>query len=101
MKEEVRAFKLITGEEVIAHTTQSQDEHTPDSKYTLRQPQIVVIGAHPKTGQLMNQLVPYLASNPEDGSITIKETAILGEVSNVPEQLYKAYLQHTSKIQIA
>jgi len=96
MAEEIRVLKLVTGEEVIARVEDATQDGK--SKIRLNKPRIVVIGQHPSTGQLMNQLVPYCACDPEDGTIVMSPSVILGEVINIPEPLVKIYTEQTTGI---
>lgn len=97
MSTDIRVYKLETGEEIISRVEPGKSEGTT----LLIKPRIVVIGQHPKTQQLMNQLLPFLAADP-DGNMEIQNTSLAGELTSpIPDQLERSYLEHTSGIELA
>lgn len=86
----VRVFKLSTGEELIGRVVSDDD-----TTLTMEKPRIIAV--HPVKNALQVSLVPYAASNP-DCTISIKQSAIAGEVTNPSDEIITGYLEQTSGI---
>ena len=94
---DIRIFKLVTGEEVIAKALSSPSE--PGS-WTLKNPRVLV--AQPTgNGQMGIAMIPWIVAAP-DHSVKIREKDIVGDpISNLPKQVEDGYLSQTSGIALA
>lgn len=95
MGEEIKVFKIVTGEEIISRVT-DEDE----SAYQLDRPRVVAIAPNPQTGQMSVTLIPLFAVD-QDGTATIYKSAVVGEPHAINEELEKGYLQQTTNIALA
>lgn len=88
----VKGFKLINGEEIIARFTVGDG-----GSYVLEKPRVL---GFQETQQGMGLgFMPYIIGNP-DADVVISKTSIIAEYEPRPE-IEKAYMQQTSKIQLA
>lgn len=89
----VRAFKLSTGEEIIAGI----ERRDGNGEIILNRPKAIGLVQTPNH-EVAIQLIPFMASN-QDGNITIFEDHVVAETEPTSE-LEKGYLSKTSGIQM-
>ena len=94
MSEEVKAFKVVSGEEVLGRIVEDKTD-----SYIVKSPRAIMIQPGPN-GQVGITLIPLFASS-QDGEIEIKKSHIIGEASKVSADLEKGYLEQTSGIALA
>jgi hypothetical protein len=94
MSEEVKVFKLITGEEMIARVT---DETV--TSITVDRPRVVAIMPNPN-GQMGVTLIPLFASN-QEGKAILERSAIAATSCEVNSELEKSYISQTTGIALA
>lgn len=99
----VKAFKLITGEEVIAEvqdtkTQQLLQEDARDIRdaalYTLRRPHVLQV-QQVAPGKFGMAIVPYTLSNPDLEEVVIPASRVI-TIFGVADSIEKQYLQQTS-----
>jgi hypothetical protein len=90
----IRVFKIMTGEEIISRVTEETD-----TTFTLNKPRVVAIAPGPN-GQVSVTLIPLFASN-QDGDAGLEKAAIVAEVSEINDELEKGYIQQTTGIALA
>ena len=92
MSNEVRSFKMISGDEVITRVD-NEDGVTLDFVKPLSIAQV-------NTGknQVQLALIPYCASNPEAVLRGVQKSSILAEITPVNKELEAGYIQQTSGI---
>lgn len=91
----VKGFKLISGEEIVARVESFDDKQ---NKYLIEKPKLIIpqqIG-----NQLTLGMVPWAIGSDENGTIFLKESAIIAEFNIVPE-IEKEYIKQTTGIQLA
>lgn len=97
----IQAFKLLTGEEIVAKVLKFDND---TRKYTLEKPRTIMMTPG-KDRQLHLSLVPWMVSAQDpDGEAEsdscLYEAAVVGEPQKVPALLEKGYLQNVSTIQL-
>ena len=92
--ENIRVFKLISGEEVMGRLVREDKKY-----YILSKPRAVAIGPGPN-GQVSVTLIPLFASS-QDGDITIYKSGIVAEPDKISLELEKGYIQQTTGIALA
>lgn len=90
---DIRVFKLVSGEEVVAKVVKEDDNCVVVEKPRSIQP----VPQGPNTFGIA--LIPYFISN-GDGVINILRNGIAA-FCDAPEDMQRAYMQNTSGIQIA
>ena len=95
MGEEIKVFKINTGEEIITRVTDEDDV-----SYTLDRPRVVAIAPNPQTGQMSVTLIPLFAVD-QDGQATIYKSAVVGQPHAINEELEKGYIHQTTGIALA
>ena len=88
---EVKTFKMMSGEEIIARI-----ENETDERLTIIKPRTIAI-TPVGPGQAQLSLIPYVASDP-DGEFDIPKTAIMCIIDLSNPELEKGYLEQTSGI---
>lgn len=109
---DIRGFKLITGEEVIAgiieevrastNTSSTDglfDSSGPIVAYNIRKPHILRVQPV-GPGQLGLAFVPWMLSNPDVSSVNLPVSSIITEPFEISDQVEKQYLQQTSGIEL-
>lgn len=89
----ILAFKLVSGEEVIARVNGQLDDKYLVSKAQVLQFQQV------RPGQMALALVPWILSNPEASDIPIQMSNVITAVPP-SEKVEKEYLAQTSNIML-
>ena len=97
----IKAFKLITGEEIVSNVTHHNEEK---GEYVLDKPRTIMMTPG-KDNQLHLSLVPWMvcAQDPSGKSeidSILYQSAIIGATKEVPAVLEKGYLQNVSTIQL-
>ncbi len=99
MSNQVLAFKLLSGEEVIAEVL-SQALNPVVTSWNLRRPH--VLRFHPVgPGQMGLAFVPLTLSNPNLETLRIEGKSLLFAPFEVSVEVEKQYLQQTSGIALA
>ena len=94
MAEEVKAFKLSSGEEIISRVVKT----TPDA-YELDRPNMIGLAPIPQGNGIGIQLMPWFASN-QDGIVKVWREHVVAETTPTDE-LAKGYLEKTSGFVLA
>lgn len=92
---QVKGFKLISGEEIIARVNEFNEKQ---NKYLIEKPKLII--PQQVGNQLTLGMVPWAIGSDENGTIEIKESAIIAEFNIVPE-IEKEYIKQTTGIQLA
>jgi len=98
----IKAFKLVTGEEVVAKIS----KYDPDTgEYTLDKPRTLMMVPAAEKGQMHLSLIPWMVSaqDAETGveiDSVLHESQIVGQVVRVPNQLERGYMKNVSTIQL-
>lgn len=93
MPREVKAFKLSSGEEIIARVEEDNED-----TYVLDHPNMIGLVPAADGSGVAIQLMPWLAAN-QDGKATVNKRHIIAEV--VPDsRLERGFLERTSGIQM-
>lgn len=97
---DVKAFRIVSGEEVVA--TVSNYEAVSSDCYILEKPRALMLQQGPD-GTVGVAMLPFMASanNPDfdsESDVMLYKKDIVAEVVDVPDVLEKAYLQQTSRI---
>jgi hypothetical protein len=96
----VKAFKLLSGEEIAGEITEETSEHyILDKARQLGLVQIPIPG-NPEP-QLLPQFVPWLLSNPEGKSLKISKTAVASGPMELASALERLYLDQTSALDLS
>jgi len=95
--EEVRVFKLISGEEVIARVDADIDMATA-THLVLNKPRVITIIPN-KDGGIGVALIPLSVNAIDDGYVIIAQ-GFIGYPEKVNPNLEKRYLSETSSIQL-
>ena len=90
---DLKLITLINGYEVIGEVIEDTSSY-----YKITQPLGIQVQPH-DAGSYALRLVPYSAVDPE-GTHKIFKHAISSECEQIPSDLRKMYVEHTSKIQI-
>lgn len=93
MSKEVKAFRLVSGEEILGKVVAETDD-----VYVLED--VRALHAQPGPQGMQIGLIPYMLSNPELKSFTLRRSAVIG-VTEPTAELENGYLQQTSGIAIA
>ena len=91
MSYDVRIFKLISGEEVLAKV----EELDGGVRWLLTDPRM--LGMNPQTGQ--PNMMPFMMLN-QDRPVTIDRSAVIAISASVPPEMEKKYVSDTSGILI-
>lgn len=91
IKREIKVFKLLSGEEIIAHT------YCTYFSWTLEKPRAVIMAPGPQ-GTVGVGIVPWIASN-VDGTFKVNDSHII-TTTDPNENLKTEYLQQTTGIQL-
>lgn len=95
---EVKSFKMITGEEVVARliSTNSTLGLTPQViSYKMESP--LVLSVHQQGGRVGLGFMPWTLSNPDLGEVDVPASAVV--ITFKPSDVIeKQYMQETSKI---
>jgi len=96
----VLALKTISGEEVIATLVEDNSTY-----YMLERARVLVMQQSPD-GSVSLGMLPFMvsANNPEfttETTVKMLKTAIMSEVTTVPQPMIDAYLQQVSDIVLA
>ena len=94
MGDEIKVFKIATGEEVIARVTSEGLDH-----YVLSKPRVVAIAPGPG-GQMSVTLIPLFASN-QDGDAKLLKNGVVAEPDSINKELENGYIQQTTGIALA
>ena len=94
MGDEIKVFKLVTGEEVITRVIKEYGDH-----YTLSKPRVVAIHPGPD-GKVAVTLIPLLASS-QDGDVQIFKSAIIGQAMSTNSEIERGYIEQTTGIALA
>ena len=108
MSNTVLAFKLTSGEEVIAEVVEHQvsrlSENTSltnmNGDYVVRRPHVLRFQPI-SPGQLGLAFVPWILSNPDIQNVVIFGKSLLAPPFEISAEVEKQYLQQTSGIQLA
>jgi hypothetical protein len=95
---DLRAFKIVTGEEIIAELLGDKADH-----YEISRPrQLGLIQAQAPDGSpsLIPHLVPWIVCNP-DGNFQLMKSKVILYVPNIPKGLGNMYIQDVTGIQSA
>lgn len=97
----IRAFKLVTGEEVVSKIA-NYDADT--GEYTLEKPRTLMMIPAEK-GQMHLSLIPWMISaqdseNGVESESILHRSQIVGSVVKVPNQLERGYMKNVSTIQL-
>jgi hypothetical protein len=87
-------YKLITGEIIIGKIVSETTENVSLSHIRLLFPHQVA------QGQFTIELAPFILGAIDSEVSMRKDVAILGTISDIPNELEDAYIQNTSNIQI-
>lgn len=90
----VKMFKLVSGEEVLAKVTETLD----DGGFVITDARTLIPFKN-GNGQIDFEVIPFMLSD-ADAIITLKPMHILGVNSNVPDRLRIPYINGTSNVQI-
>lgn len=100
MSNQVLAFKLLSGEEVIAEVVRRSLTSISAYEWTVRRPH--VLRFHPVApGQMGLAFVPLTLSNPNLETLIIETKSLLFAPFEVSAEVEKQYLQQTSGIALA
>ena len=94
MGDDIRVFKIATGEEVITRVT---DE--TETAFICDRPRVVAIAPGPG-GQMSVTLIPLYASS-QDGAGTIEKSMIVGSPNEINKKLENGYIQQTTGMALA
>jgi len=94
MSDEVKVFKINTGEEVISRVAEDNGDH-----FILNKPRVVAIAPGPN-GQASVTLIPMFASS-QDGDAKLYKSCIVGEPLEFAKELENGYIQQTTGIALA
>lgn len=93
MENDIRAFKLISGEELIANVIEVTDDF-----FMVEKP-LALITNPGENGQMSIGMIPWSVADPE-GTIKLHTRVIAGETSNIMKMLLDGYLQQTTGIML-
>jgi hypothetical protein len=96
---DIGAFKLVSGEEVVA-TIIEEDSN----KYVLDKPRTLLMTPGER-GQVHLSMIPWMISAQDPNTKTEHHTlmyksSIIGTLIGIPEQLKNGYIRNTSSIQL-
>lgn len=94
MEEDIKVFKLVTGEELMSRVTDEDDD-----SFTLSKPRVVAIGPGPNN-QVSVTLIPLFASS-QNGIIRLNKSSIVATPVEFSPELEKAYIEQTTGIALA
>lgn len=97
----IKAFKLVTGEEVVSKIG---DYNAEKGEYTLEKPRTLMMVPAEK-GQMHLSLIPWMISaqdseNGIESDSILHESQIVGTAVKVPSQLERGYMKNVSTIQL-
>ena len=96
----IKAFKLISGEEVAGELVDEDNTtYTLSKARQLGLVQIPVPG-HPEP-QVVPQFVPRLLSNPEGKDLPLRKTCVAAGPHDLPDPREKLYLEQTSGLDLS
>jgi hypothetical protein len=96
----VKAFKLLSGEELAGEVTDEDSEtFTLDKARQLGLVQIPVPGM--PEPQVVPQFVPWLLGNPEGKDLPLRKSAVTSGPYELPAPLEKLYLEQTSGLDLS
>lgn len=87
----VKAFKMISGEEVVAKVTHENTEN-----YYVTKP-LVLMATPQANGQMSIAMVPWMMTADADSELAIAKSAV-GAVMSPSKQFADGYLQQTTNI---
>jgi hypothetical protein len=96
----IKAFKLVTGEEVVGElkSTALTDSKSKED-YLVGRPNVLrfqQVGPN----QLGLTFVPWILSNPDIEEVTLSHTSVIA-ITDLSEQVERNYLEQTSGIDLA
>jgi hypothetical protein len=95
----IKAFKLITGEEIVGDVTAEDDKtYTLDKARQLGLVQIPIPGH--EEPQVIPSYVPWLLSNQEGKDLPLQKAAISAGPMDLPLSLEKLYGEQTSGLDL-
>lgn len=98
----VKAFKLISGEEIICRIQQEATEEN-GMLWMIERPMLLALVPHPQDqnqGMLM-PVAPWIFLAPSDAILPLSPNLIVADIPVVPPHLEKQYLEMTSGIALA
>ncbi len=96
----VKAFKLLSGEELAGDITEEDNEaFTLDKARQLGLVQIPVPGM--PEPQVVPQFVPWLLGNPGGTDLVLRKNAVAAGPYELPAALEKLYLEQTSGLDLS
>ena len=95
----VRAFKLLSGEEIAGELIEETSEHYILNKARQLGLVQVPIPGNPEP-QVVPQFVPWLLCNPEGKDLKVSKTAVSAGPIELVDALEKLYMQQTSNIDL-